>query len=136
MATGRVNPAGSTAHADLPPGTLVLLYTDGLIERPGEALDKGFDRLKAAAAECAHLPVDDVCAELLRRMSPPDGYRDDVVVLALRPSHSGPRSFTIVVPAGDDGGPRRPGPVARVADRRRRRSGLAHRTSCWRPVKP
>ena len=34
-------------------------------------------------------------------MAPPDGYRDDVVVLALRPSHSGPHSFTIVVPAGD-----------------------------------
>ena len=101
VATARVNPAGSTAQADLPPGTLVLLYTDGLIERPGEGLDKGFERLKAAAADCAHLAVDDVCAELLRRMVPPDGYRDDVVVLALRPSHSGPRSFTIVVPARD-----------------------------------
>ncbi|MGO9355244.1 MAG: SpoIIE family protein phosphatase [Mycobacterium sp.] len=99
VATGRVDPADSTAHADLSPGTLVLLYTDGLIERPGEALDQGFDRLKATAAECAHLPVDDVCAELLRRMTPPGGYRDDVVVLALRPSHSGPRSFTVVVPA-------------------------------------
>jgi signal transduction histidine kinase/CheY-like chemotaxis protein len=101
VATGRVSPAGSTAHAELPAGTLVLLYTDGLIERPGEALDEGFDRLKATAAQCAHLPVDDVCAELLRRMTPPGGYRDDVVVLALRPSHSGPHSFTIVVPAGE-----------------------------------
>ncbi len=101
VATGDTHPAGSTAHADLPPGTLVLLYTDGLIERSGETLDQGFDRLKATAAECAHVPVGDVCAELLRRMTPPDGYRDDVVVLALRPSHSGPRSFTIVVPAGE-----------------------------------
>jgi anti-sigma regulatory factor (Ser/Thr protein kinase) len=32
-------------------------------------------------------------------MAPPDGYRDDVVLLAVRPSHSGPRSFTIVVSA-------------------------------------
>jgi signal transduction histidine kinase/CheY-like chemotaxis protein len=101
VATGRIDPADSTARADLPPGTLVLLYTDGLIERPGEPLDEGFDRLKAMAAECAHLPVDDVCAELLRRMTPPGGYHDDVVVLALRPSHSGPHSFTIVVPAGE-----------------------------------
>ena len=99
VATGESHPADSTAHADLPPGTVVLLYTDGLIERPGESLDRGFDRLKAIAADCAYLPVDDVCAELLQRMTPPDGYRDDVVLLALRPSHSGPRSFTIVVPA-------------------------------------
>ena len=99
LATGEIHPADSTAHADLPPGSLVLLYTDGLIERPGETLDQGFDRLQAAAADCAYLPVEDVCAELLQRMTPPDGYRDDVVLLALRPSHSGPRSFTIVVPA-------------------------------------
>ncbi|BBZ37229.1 ATP-binding protein [Mycobacterium conspicuum] len=99
VATARVDVADGTARADLPPGALVVLYTDGLIERPGEALDKGFDRLRAAAAACAHLAVDDVCTELLRRMAPPDGYRDDVVVLALRPSHSGPHSFTIVVPA-------------------------------------
>jgi signal transduction histidine kinase/CheY-like chemotaxis protein len=99
VATGGNQPTDSTAHADLPPGSLVLLYTDGLIERPGDTLDQGFDRLKAAAADCAYLPVADVCAELLQRMTPPDGYRDDVVLLALRPSHSGPRSFTIVVPA-------------------------------------
>ncbi len=101
VATGRVKAADSTAQAELPPGTLVLLYTDGLIERPGESLDEGFERLKATAAECAHLAVDDVCAELLRRMTPPGGYRDDVVVLALRPCHSGPRSFTLVVPAAE-----------------------------------
>jgi CheY-like chemotaxis protein/serine phosphatase RsbU (regulator of sigma subunit)/anti-sigma regulatory factor (Ser/Thr protein kinase) len=99
VATGQTDPADSTAHADLPPGTLVLLYTDGLIERPGEALDDGFERLKAAATECAHLPVNAACAELLRRMTPTDGYHDDVVLLALRPSHSGPHSCTVVVPA-------------------------------------
>ena len=42
-------PSGATATAELPPGGLLLLYTDGLIERPGETLDDGFGRLKAAA---------------------------------------------------------------------------------------
>lgn len=99
VATSASDGAPVTATADLPPGSLVLLYTDGLIERAGETLDSGFDRLKAAAAECADLPVESVCAELLHRMTPPGGYRDDVVVLAVRPRHAGSRSFATVVPA-------------------------------------
>ncbi|HTQ16872.1 SpoIIE family protein phosphatase [Mycobacterium sp.] len=99
LATPGSHPAGVGAHADVPPGSLILLYTDGLIERPGETLDEGFANLKAVAAGCADLPVETVCDELLDRMRPPGGYRDDVVVLALRPSHAGPRSFVIVLPA-------------------------------------
>jgi signal transduction histidine kinase/DNA-binding response OmpR family regulator/serine phosphatase RsbU (regulator of sigma subunit) len=92
-------PPRSAAHAHLPPGSLVLLYTDGLIERPGESLDKGFARLQSAAARCAELPVTQVCAELLDLMMPPGGYSDDVVLLALRPRHSTTRSFAGAVPA-------------------------------------
>ncbi|WP_406817280.1 ATP-binding protein [Mycobacterium sp. M23085] len=93
------HPAGATATAELPAGGLILLYTDGLIERPGETLDDGFDRLRSVASQCAGLPVEQMCAELLSRMAPPSGYRDDVVVLALRPSHLAAASFATVVPA-------------------------------------
>lgn len=99
VATKASEDAPAAATAELPPGSLVLLYTDGLIERAGETLDEGFDRLKAAAAECADLPVESVCAELLHRLTPPGGYRDDVVVLAVRPRHAGRHSFATVVPA-------------------------------------
>lgn len=92
-------PPGDTATAELPAGGLILLYTDGLIERSGESLDDGFDRLQAVAAQCAGLPVEQICTELLARMAPPSGYRDDVVVLALRPSHLAAGSFATVVPA-------------------------------------
>jgi signal transduction histidine kinase/DNA-binding response OmpR family regulator len=88
-----------TAKQNLPAGSLILLYTDGLIERPGETLDHGFVRLQGAAAYCADLPVGDICAELLDRMAPPGGFTDDVVLLALRPSHSSARSFATVMPA-------------------------------------
>ncbi|OBH90095.1 SpoIIE family protein phosphatase [Mycobacterium sp. E2989] len=105
-------PSGATATANLPPGSLILLYTDGLIERAGETLDDGLARLQRAAAECADLPVESVCTEVLVRMAPPTGYRDDVVVLALRPSHLSPRSFATVVTAA-------PGQIPVARDRMR-----------------
>jgi signal transduction histidine kinase/FixJ family two-component response regulator len=89
----------NTAQQELPAGSLLLLYTDGLIERPGETLDEGFARLQAAAAYRAELSVGEFCDELLDRMAPPGGYTDDVVLLAVRPNHSTARSFATVVPA-------------------------------------
>jgi CheY-like chemotaxis protein/anti-sigma regulatory factor (Ser/Thr protein kinase) len=94
--------AQNTAAHELPPGSLILLYTDGLIERPGETLDDGFARLQGAAAYRADLSVGDLCDELLDRMAPEGGYTDDVVVLALRPCHSSARSFATVVSASLD----------------------------------
>jgi signal transduction histidine kinase/FixJ family two-component response regulator len=92
----------NTAVHELPAGSVILLYTDGLIERPGESLDEGFTRLQGAAAYRADLPVGDLCDELLERMTPPGGYTDDVVLLALRPCHRAARSFATVVPASLD----------------------------------
>ncbi len=89
----------NTAEYELPAGSLLLLYTDGLIERPGETLDQGFERLQAAAAYRAELSVGEFCDELLDRMAPPGGYTDDVVLLALRPNHATARSFATVLAA-------------------------------------
>ncbi|HXY63358.1 MAG TPA: SpoIIE family protein phosphatase [Mycobacterium sp.] len=89
----------NTAEQELPAESLLLLYTDGLIERPGETLDEGFARLQAAAAYRAELPIGDFCDELLDRMAPPSGYTDDVVLLAVRPNHCTARSFATVLPA-------------------------------------
>jgi signal transduction histidine kinase/CheY-like chemotaxis protein len=89
----------NTAEDELPAGSLLILYTDGLIERPGETLDQGFARLQAAAAYRAELPVGEFCDELLDRMAPPGGYTDDVVLLAVRPNHTSARSFATVLPA-------------------------------------
>ena len=64
------------------PGDTLLLYTDGLVEIPGEHLSKGLDRLVAEATAGRGLPVADLCTDLLVHL--PDG-RDDIAVLAFRP---------------------------------------------------
>ncbi|MGY1631151.1 PP2C family protein-serine/threonine phosphatase [Geodermatophilus sp. SYSU D01186] len=64
------------------PATL-LAFTDGLVERSGEVIDTGLERLVAAAAEADSRPltgtVDDVLATLTA-----GGGKDDTVLLGMR----------------------------------------------------
>ena len=101
-ATSAARPAAKAvpaARSGLPPGSLLVLYTDGLIERRGESLDAGFARLAAAAAACSRLPAGAACAELLERMAGPDGYADDVAIAAVRPVGTTPGCHVDAVPA-------------------------------------
>ncbi|WP_336246815.1 SpoIIE family protein phosphatase [Streptomyces cupreus] len=75
--TGRPN-----ATQSLPPGSTLLLYTDGLVESPGSDLGTGLDRLRRHALTLAHAPLDTLCDQLLARMPP--GSTDDVALLAMR----------------------------------------------------
>jgi signal transduction histidine kinase/DNA-binding response OmpR family regulator len=88
-----------TGLAALPPGSLLVLYTDGLIERRSEPLDDGFARLTAAAAGCARLPAGQACRELISRMSPGEGYADDVAIIAVRPAGTTDASHVNAMPA-------------------------------------
>ncbi|MBD9726002.1 SpoIIE family protein phosphatase [Streptomyces caniscabiei] len=71
-----------SAAQSLPPGSTLLLYTDGLIEIPGSDLDTGLARLRRHALALAHEPLDTLCDQLPARMPP--GSTDDVALLALR----------------------------------------------------
>nr|WP_037868593.1 SpoIIE family protein phosphatase [Streptomyces sp. NRRL S-813] len=71
------------ATVELPPGATLFLYTDGLIESPGHALDEGLERLRRHAMSLAHRPLDSFTDELLARARPPDND-DDVAILAVR----------------------------------------------------
>ena len=72
--------------AVLEPGATVLLYTDGLVERRGEDLTDGLERLRAAVGRLvAAGPPDDVepvCDALLAELAA--DAEDDVVLLAVR----------------------------------------------------
>jgi serine phosphatase RsbU (regulator of sigma subunit) len=67
----------------LAPGSTVLLYTDGLVERRDRDIDDGTRALVDALAQCAGLPLDELCDRLLERLFLPDA-EDDVAVLAVR----------------------------------------------------
>ncbi|WP_168220599.1 SpoIIE family protein phosphatase [Streptomyces sp. RFCAC02] len=70
------------ATAPLPPGSTLVLYTDGLIEIPGTDLDTGMGRLRRHALALADAPLEEFCDQLVARMPP--GSTDDVAVLVLR----------------------------------------------------
>ncbi|WP_031083178.1 PP2C family protein-serine/threonine phosphatase [Streptomyces sp. NRRL WC-3549] len=72
-----------TAAVTLPAGSTLLLYTDGLVERPGEDIGRGLTRLRQHAAALAREPLPVFRDELLNRMSD-DVRHDDIAVVALR----------------------------------------------------
>ncbi|MFF3909536.1 SpoIIE family protein phosphatase [Streptomyces sp. NPDC001848] len=71
------------ATAALPPGSTLVLYTDGLIEDRGHSVDEGLERLRRHAASLAHRPLQSFTDQLLKRARPP-GNEDDVALLAVR----------------------------------------------------
>jgi signal transduction histidine kinase/DNA-binding response OmpR family regulator len=96
----RSGPGGAPpGRARLAPGSLLLLYTDGLIERRREPLDAGFARLAAAAGACARLPAGAACAVLLERLAADGGYGDDVAIVAVRPTGTTAASHVDALPA-------------------------------------
>lgn len=77
------DPVHDSAVEPLPPGSTLLLYTDGLVERRDEDLTTGLDRLRRCASEAVRSPLDDFCDTLLAGQLAVDG-NDDVAMVGLR----------------------------------------------------
>ncbi|MBW8793598.1 MAG: SpoIIE family protein phosphatase [Streptomyces sp.] len=73
------DPVYESAEFQLQPGDRLLLYTDGLVERPGEDIDAGLDRLAAAALAAGPSSLDALLTAMLA-----GERRDDVCVLDIR----------------------------------------------------
>ena len=74
----------------VPPGALLCFYTDGLVERPGEVIDEGLDRLCRAVT--AQSP-EAACATVMGALVGSEPARDDIALLMIR-RHAGRETDT------------------------------------------
>lgn len=65
------------------PGSVLVAYSDGLIERRSEPIDASLERLGRAVRDLRHLRPADLCEQLMAAMAN-DAPEDDVVVLVAR----------------------------------------------------
>jgi serine phosphatase RsbU (regulator of sigma subunit) len=95
----------SDGLAEMPEGSTLLLFTDGLFERRGVPLDQGREQVRDVLARSSGLVLDELCDRLLAELLG-EGAEDDVAVLAVRahpvdaerPPEAGPEILPPAVP--------------------------------------
>jgi PAS domain S-box-containing protein len=90
-------PEFQEVSVDIDSGATVVLYTDGLVERPGEHIDVGLNRLSGVVRGAPADPQE-LCDLVLRELVPDAGAPDDVALLTLRANPMSDR-FRVDLPA-------------------------------------
>jgi serine phosphatase RsbU (regulator of sigma subunit)/anti-sigma regulatory factor (Ser/Thr protein kinase) len=72
------------ASRRIAPGSLLVAYTDGLVERRGEVIDVGLERLRAIVDENRDQPVDQIADAVLDGLVGENAPGDDVAFVVLR----------------------------------------------------
>ncbi|MGJ3561903.1 PP2C family protein-serine/threonine phosphatase [Streptomyces sp. INA 01156] len=85
---GSRRPSPGSATNSPPPGSTLLLFTDGLVERRDQDIDTGLAELAEQAARLATAPLEELCDALISRSR--QVFDDDVALLALRIPSDGP----------------------------------------------
>jgi PAS domain S-box-containing protein len=105
------------ATAILPPGSSLLLYTDGLVERRDTPLGERLDKL-AEAAGTAGDELGELCEHVIAEVLGDSDPGDDVAILAVRPLPVADTEIILTLPA-------EPGSLAQL---RRRLARFLHAT--------
>lgn len=83
LGSGKVSSRFRPAKLRLEPGDRLCLYTDGLVERRGEVIDIGIDRLVRTVVN-APADLSEACDYILDRMAPAGGFTDDVALFGMK----------------------------------------------------
>jgi GAF domain-containing protein/anti-sigma regulatory factor (Ser/Thr protein kinase) len=90
--------ASYSQHAvELPIGSSLILYTDGLIERRGESIDEGLERLRQAAEEGPGDP-ERLVEHIVERLIGGGSRGDDIALLAVRLLAVAPKPLKLQLP--------------------------------------
>jgi PAS domain S-box-containing protein len=87
------------ASKSLPPGSTLMLYTDGLVERRDGMIDNGIQRAGRVLADMIEFPAEAVADAVLSRLAPTEGFDDDVAIVVYRRP---PAPLQLEVPATPD----------------------------------
>ncbi|GAA3390242.1 SpoIIE family protein phosphatase [Cryptosporangium minutisporangium] len=105
----------------LPARSVVLLYTDGLVERRRVSIDAGIQRAADTLREHRGLPVEELAEQIMERMTGRNGASDDVALLLYR--HPAPLDLSF------DADPKELAPVRAALRDWLRRAGIGSTTT-------
>ncbi|WP_328400280.1 SpoIIE family protein phosphatase [Nocardia sp. NBC_00403] len=92
-------PRRPEATTALPPGSTLVLFTDGLVEQRGVDIDDSFAKICAVLADTPGRLPREVADAVLSRLRPAAGYDDDVAMVVYRQP---PAPLRLDVPANPD----------------------------------
>ncbi len=86
---------------ELPAGSVLLLYSDGLVERRGHSIDEGLDRVRDAVADGPRHP-EQLVEHVIERLVGSTERGDDIALLAFRLLAVAPEPLDLRVPSDVD----------------------------------